>query len=196
MNEPVTLQQVLLTALGTVIAALAPQIYNIYVRYRDSKDKEREMEAAKEEREDSQKLTETEKLYREWENVANGYIRQIESLRHLEVENAALRPLQLKIALVQQENKQLKDDKEDWKDYSDRLARQLESMNVIPLPFRRTPRDGDTLDKIRPIKQKFESVQEDIATNTPTDTIIEAVRKSGDARPIPASTDTPTKKAE
>lgn len=181
MNEPVTLLQVVITALVTVVTALAPQLYSMYSRYRDSKDKEKQLEQEEEFKKDERKLTETEKLYREWENVVNGYVRQIESLRHLETENAELRPLLLKVALVQQENKQLKDDKEDWKDYADRLAQQLESANIIPLPFRRTPRDGDTQEKIKKISTKMKSVTahgEDINKTAANDTIIDANSKA------------------
>ena len=64
MNEPITFQQLLFTAIGTVVAALAPQLYSIYARYRDSKDKENEQETEEEIRRGEQKLTETEKLYR------------------------------------------------------------------------------------------------------------------------------------
>jgi hypothetical protein len=177
MDQPITLQQLIVTAIMTVITALAPQIYNIYARRQDSKDKEKEQESEGELRKVDQKLTETEKLYREWENVVNGYIKQIESLRYLETQNAELRPLVLKVALIQQENKQIKDDKEDWKDYADKLTRQLETHGIIPIPFRRTPRDGDTEEKMKTISRKMKTVQEEIES-----------QENG----VTATTDTPT----
>ena len=177
MSEPITLLQLILASIATIIAALSPQLYNIYARRQDSRDKEKEQQSEEKIKGSEQKLTETEKLYREWENVVNGYVRQIESLRHLETENAQLRPLILKIALVQQDNKQIRDDKEDWKDYADKLSRQLEASGIIPIPFRRTPRDGDTQEKLKTISRKMRTVQEEIkikngehlvSTDTPT----------------------------
>lgn len=199
MNEPVTLQQVLITGIGVLIAALAPQLYNIYVRYKDSKDKERQLESEEEARKladdarrDEQKLSEQDKMFQQFDNLIKGYIRQIESLRHLEEENAALRPLVLKNALIQQENKQLKEDKEDWKTHAIRLSDQIEAMGQVPIPFRRTPRDGATQEKIKAIRTKMEAVEEDIKLNTPTETILENVARTVDNREMPATTDTPT----
>lgn len=163
MDQPITLWQ-LVTA---TLIALAPYFLDVYRRYRDSRDKEMEEETEQEIKKGEQRLTETEKLYREWENLSNGYAKQIESLRHLETENAELRPLLLKIALVQQENKQIKDDKEDWKDYADRLARQLEALGHIPHPFRRTPRDGDTGERMKTISRKMKAVQQEFEINNP-----------------------------
>ena len=78
-----------------------------------------------------------------WERVTGEYARQVESLKRLEVENAALRPLVLKIALQEQAMTQCHDDKEDWKRYSLKLSKQLEENGVMPIPFKRYP-TGDS----------------------------------------------------
>lgn len=76
-----------------------------------------------------------------WERLANSYARQLENSRRLEEEAASLRPLVLKIALQDQDMKQIQEDKEDWKRYAKKLAKQLEDANIIPLPFKRYPSD-------------------------------------------------------
>ena len=141
-----------------VIVALAPYLYQIYARWRDSKDKEPE-----------QKINENEKQLQAWEDIAEGYAKQIERLRGLETENAELRPLLLKVALQAQDIKQCQDDKEDWKRYAGKLAKQLESHSIIPLPFRRTPQDEDTDSRLsRPVSDKVKAVQKIIKDNDKT----------------------------
>jgi hypothetical protein len=87
-----------------------------------------------------------------WVKLAGEYARQIESLKKLEVENAQLRPLVLKLALQEKQMEQDKKDKEDWKRYSQLLVKQLEDIDQIPLPFRRFPSNGDS-DKVKAITQ-------------------------------------------
>lgn len=79
-----------------------------------------------------------------WVRLAQEYARQIESLKKLEVENSELRPLTLKLALQEKEMQQVHEDKEDWKRYAGKLAKQLEENNIIPIPFRRYPGNGDS----------------------------------------------------
>jgi len=80
-----------------------------------------------------------------WERVANGYAKQIETLRNLETENAELRPLVLKLALQAEAIKQTQRDKEDWKRYAEKLTKQVEDCGQMPIPFRRLPTsNGDT----------------------------------------------------
>lgn len=134
-----------------VIIALAPYVYQFYARWRDSRDKVPE-----------QKMTETDKIYQAWEDIAEGYAKQIERLSAYETENRELRPLVLKVALQAQQIKMCRDDKEDWKDYAQKLAEQLESLGHIPHAFRRTPRDGDTDEKMKPISQKILAVQSEV----------------------------------
>lgn len=76
-----------------------------------------------------------------WERLANSYARQLENSRRLEEEVASLRPLVLKLALQEQDIKQCHEDKEDWKRYAKKLAKQLEEASIIPLPFKRYPSD-------------------------------------------------------
>lgn len=116
-----------------ILTVLLPQIYNIYKAWRDAKSNEPLVEAQAD-----------EKVFQAWEKLAAEYVRQIDSLRNLETENATLRPLVLKIALQEQEMSQCREDKEDWKRYAQKLAKQLEEDGKMPLPFRRTPSDGDT----------------------------------------------------
>lgn len=87
-----------------------------------------------------------------WVRLAQEYSRQIESLKKLEVENSELRPLTLKIALQEKEMEQVKEDKEDWKRYAGKLVKQLEENNIIPIPFRRYPGNGDS-EKVKPVTQ-------------------------------------------
>jgi hypothetical protein len=89
-----------------------------------------------------------------WETLAQEYARQIEGMKKLEIENSELRPLVLKIAIQDRELLQTHEDKEDWKRYAGRLAKQLEGINHIPLPFRRTPSDNDT-DKFKAVSDKL-----------------------------------------
>lgn len=182
MEQPITLIQLLLTALVSIIVAVAPQVYNIYAKRRDSLDKQKELEMQRETTLEDKKLSETDKLYREWDNIVKQYVTLIESQRHLETENAQLRPLVLRNALIQQENKQLKDDKEDWKDYALKLVKQLEDANLVPIPFMRVPRDEeDTQEKIKTVSRKMKAISDaaqnggPVSSEAPTITVADKI---------------------
>lgn len=159
-----------------VLTVLAPQLYNIYARWRDSKDKEKEQETRQKEMEADDELKATEA----WERLLKEYARQIESLKKLEVENSELRPLVLKLALLQQEMKQVRDDKADWKKFAEKLQKQIEDLGHVPLPFRRTPQDGDTDERLKTISRRMKAVQE------------EAEELMNASANVPATTNTPT----
>jgi hypothetical protein len=133
-----------------VLTVLAPQLVQMYNAWNNSRANAPLVEA------DSEiKRTEA------WERLSQEYARQIESLKKLEVENGELRPLVLKLALQEQDMKRIREDKEDWKRYALRLTKQIEDFGQVPLPFRRTPADGDTQEKMRPIPRSA-------STETPT----------------------------
>lgn len=98
-----------------------------------------------------------------WVKVSQEYVRQIESLKGLEVENASLRPLVLKVALMGENEKQLIEDKEDWKRYAMTLVEQVKEAGQMPIPFKRYPSaSGDTDRKMKPIsKPKLKVVPEE-----------------------------------
>ena len=129
-----------------VLTVLAPQLVQMYNAWNSSRANAPLVEA------DSEiKRTEA------WERLSQEYARQIESLKKLEVENAELRPLVLKLALQEQDMKQVREDKEDWKRYSNKLYKQIESLGQVPLPFRRSPTDGDTQEKIKAVQRSAET---------------------------------------
>lgn len=79
-----------------------------------------------------------------WERLGQEYARLLENTRRDEAELVQLRPLTLKIALQEKEMEQVKEDKEDWKRYAGKLEQQLKDANIIPIPFRRYPGNGDS----------------------------------------------------
>jgi hypothetical protein len=158
-----------------VVIALAPYIVSVYSRWRDSSDSSKRLEGEQKAKEGEQKVNEFDKVLEGWEELANGYLKQIENLRYLETEAASLRPLTLKVALLQQENLQFKEDKEDWKAYSQRLCDQLEQLGHVPLAFRRTPKDGDTGERMRRVSRRMKAVpeaQQEIKKNGDQQTIL------------------------
>jgi hypothetical protein len=166
METPVTWSQLIIASIFIVVTALAPQLLQIYSRYRDSKDKERaqKLEEAK------QEMEQEDKTVQHWEKIAGEYARQIESLRRLETENAELRPLVLRNALLHQELEQYKEDKEDWKAHSLRLTAQLEEQNIIPLPFRRAVHNDDTQERLKTISKKMKTIRDESESSKPTAT--------------------------
>ena len=80
------------------------------------------------------------------------YDRQTANLLRIEDEVRELRPLALTNAILERDIQSCKEDKNDWKQYASRLTKQLEGAGLVPLPFRRTPSDGDTEEKIAVIK--------------------------------------------
>ena len=146
-----------------VLTVLAPQIFQIISNYQQHRA--------------NRSVTQSQAdvgVSEAWEKLAQEYARQIESLRRLEVENAELRPLMLKLALQEQDMKQVREDKEDWKRYASKLSKQIEGLGHVPIPFRRVPTDEDTNEKIKPIRRN----------NKPTAPL--------DPSTVPAATDTPT----
>ena len=82
------------------------------------------------------------------DRLAIEYDRQTANLIRVEDEVRELRPLALRNAILERDIASCKDDKNDWKQYAIRLCKQIEDAGQVPLPFRRTPNDGDTQEKI------------------------------------------------
>jgi len=78
------------------------------------------------------------------EKLVEAYGRALDTIKLQNEELVLLRPLTLKIAMQEQEKTQTQKDKEDWKRYSERLAHQLEEHEILPIPFRRYPTNGDS----------------------------------------------------
>ena len=100
-----------------------------------------------------------EALSEAWERLGQEYARLLGNNKAQEDELAALRPLTLKIALQEQAMKQTAEDKNDWKIYAEKLVHQLEEHNIISIPFRRLPANGDS-HKMRAItREQIESAK-------------------------------------
>jgi len=155
-----------------VLTMLAPQLYSMYARWKDSKDKVAELNSLEKVKDKEINADDELKRTEAWERLSQEYARQIESLKKLEVENGQLRPLVLKLALQEQDMKQTRDDKEDWKRYANKLYGQLEAFGQVPLPFRRTPSDSDTSERMKAISKKIKTVQGEVATNRESPTTI------------------------
>jgi hypothetical protein len=141
-----------LTLLGVIVLQLA----NMYNNYQNAKV-QREIAAQQVPLTDAQAEKE---LSESWVKLAQEYQRQIESLKGLEIENASLRPLVLKLALQEEQMKQDKRDKEDWKRYSQNLIKQIEGASLIPIPFARYVNgDSDKMKTIRDTKDKIKPVE-------------------------------------
>lgn len=78
------------------------------------------------------------------ERLGQEYQRMLDNHKAQEDELAALRPLTLKLAMQEQQMLQTEEDKADWKKYAEKLAHQLEEHTIVPIPFRRTPSNGDS----------------------------------------------------
>lgn len=155
METPVTWTQLIISSIFILIAALAPQLHHMYKARLESKEKERQ--AALKEKE--QELAKDEQDTKHFEKIALEYQRQIEILGSAQVENAALRPLVLQNALLEQKITQAEEDKADWKSYATKLRKQLEANNIIPEPFRRLPHDGDTQERLKTISRKMQAIK-------------------------------------
>ncbi len=91
------------------------------------------------------------------EKLVEAYGRAMDTIKLQNEELAVLRPLTLKIAMQEQERSQTQRDKEDWKRYSEKLAHQLEEHEILPIPFRRYPPNGDS-QKVKAItKEQIET---------------------------------------
>jgi len=124
-----------------VIIALIPQVFSLIIKLKELRAAAPQVKATSE-------VTMSEG----WQRLFDNYQKQIDSMEVLQKENAEFRKLPLILAVMEQEMKQCKEDKEDWKKYSIRLADQLKEHNLVPYPFRRTPQDGDTQDKIATVQ--------------------------------------------
>lgn len=124
-----------------ILAVLIPNIYLAYNAYLNYRANLPVTEATAKATEGKSETDAQDRLFTE-------YDRQITNLRRVEDENRELRPLALKNAILERDILSCKEDKNDWKQYAIRLAKQLEENNIVPLPFRRTPTDGDTQEKI------------------------------------------------
>ncbi len=78
------------------------------------------------------------------EKLSQAYDKSLETIKSQNEELSLLRPLTLKIAMQEQATAQTQKDKEDWKRYAEKLAIQLEEHEILPLPFRRLPPNGDS----------------------------------------------------
>jgi len=135
----------------TLLGVIVLQLAGMYNNYRAQKAQEPLVEAQAE-----------SAIGDAMEKLGQEYSRMLGTNKALEEELSSLRPLTLKIALQEQTLKQAEDDKADWKRYAERLARQLEEHEILPIPFRRYPSNGDsqktkavprdTKDKMKPVE--------------------------------------------
>jgi hypothetical protein len=87
------------------------------------------------------------------DKLGEAYGRALDTIKAQNEELAELRPVTLKIALQEQEKNQTQKDKDDWKRYAERLSQQLQEHDILPLPFRRLPPNGDS-DKVKAVTQE------------------------------------------
>ena len=131
-----------------VLAVVIVQLASVYINRQNNKQQAPVTNAQAE-----------EVLSEAWERLAKEYARLLENSKKLEVENAELRPLVLKLALQEKDIEQTHRDKEDWKRYSTKLEEQLKDASLIPIPFRRYPGNGDS-EKVKAITgPKIKAVQ-------------------------------------
>jgi hypothetical protein len=78
------------------------------------------------------------------DKLAQAYSKALDTIAAQDKELNELRPLPLKIAMQEQAIKQAQDDKTDWSAYAKRLIGQLEEREILPLPFRGLPPNGDS----------------------------------------------------
>ncbi len=94
------------------------------------------------------------------EKLGQAYDRALETIRVQDEELALLRPMTLKIAVQEQAMTQTQKDKDDWKKYAEKLRLQLEEHEILPIPFRRYPTNGDS-QKIRTVtKEEIKAAEE------------------------------------
>jgi len=134
----------------TLIGIIVLQLANMYNNYRTNKTNAPLVEAQAE-----------SAIGEALEKLGQEYSRMLGTNKALEEELSALRPLTLKIALQEQAMKQTEDDKSDWKRYAEKLSHQLEEHEILPIPFRRYPSNGDSekMKTIRDTKDKMKPVE-------------------------------------
>jgi hypothetical protein len=123
-----------------VIAVLAVQFANMYQSYQARK-------AAADTSKTQTPLTNAQAesaMGDALDKLGQAYDRSLETIKIQNEELLVLRPLTLRIVLIEQEKSQTQKDKDDWKRYSQKLVHQLEEHELLPIPFRRYPANGDT----------------------------------------------------
>ena len=135
-----------------IMTILLPQIYNIYNRYQEAQEKKRVIVQEAEEKERQAEATAGETT---WKRVVSEYERALSQVQRLEVEIGGLRPLALQNAVLEQKMKQCSEDKADWKDHAVRLEEQLKEHNIIPLPFKRNPREDTGEQNLKTVSRKM-----------------------------------------
>ena len=78
------------------------------------------------------------------EKLGQAFDRALVTIKAQDEELLLLRPMTLKIAMQEQAMSQTQKDKEDWKRYSEKLVLQLQEHEILPIPFRRYPSNGDS----------------------------------------------------
>ena len=142
-----------------ILLVLIPQLFGLAKDWRAARAQEKQTES-------QESVSMTQAQTENWERLVQNYAKQIESMQTLQNENAELRTLPLKLVIQEQEMKQCAEDKEDWKRYAQKLADQIKGFGQIPLPFRRTPSDGNTEEKIPANKpQQIEAAQQEKQEN-------------------------------
>jgi hypothetical protein len=144
-----------------VLTIVAPQIYNIYKTYQDNKANKPTIDAQAKATLEKAETEAQDRLFVEYDKI-------IANLRRVEDENRELRPLALKNAIMERDMLSCKEDKEDWKQYAKRLATQLEEAGFVPLPFRRTPADGDTQEKMATVRYPQQNIPPDVLQKVET----------------------------
>jgi predicted transcriptional regulator len=162
---PVTWTQLIITVIFLLVVTLSPQFYQIYNRRLEAQEKKRVEDAAQKEKERNAQDTAEETT---WKRVVSEYERALDSVHNKEEELKQLRPLALQNAVLEQRMAQCKEDKEDWKAHALRLETQLQEQNIIPLPFRRNPRE-DTGEQLKTVSQKMRTIKDNHTGNATVD---------------------------
>jgi membrane-associated HD superfamily phosphohydrolase len=186
---PVTWTQLIITVVFVLVVVVSPQLYNIYKakleaqekkRILDAETKEKEREAKEKERTAQDTAEETT-----WKRVVSEYERALESVHRLEKELEQLRPLALQNAVLETKMNQCREDKEDWKAHSIRLEEQLIEKNIIPIPFRRSPRE-DTGQQLKTVSKRMKAIRNNMTESeynasegSPT-LVFPAIKKEGE----------------
>lgn len=157
VQTPVTLGGLVIAVIFITAVNFAPRLYD-WLKLR-AEMKEREKQAEREAQVKSEQI-ESEKDDKVWDRVVREYDRTLERANKLEHENDALRPLALANAILEQKMTQCREDKEDWKAHAVSLEEQLQEHNIIPRPFRRLPREGDTGEKLKTVSRKMKAIKE------------------------------------
>lgn len=156
-----------------VLTILLPQIYNIYKSRLEAQAQKRkdELEAQEKKRKEEAEQKEKERTAQDtaeettWKRVVNEYERALAQVQRLEIEIGGLRPLALQNAVLEQKVAQCAEDKTDWKDHAIRLEEQLKEHNIIPLPFRRNPRE-ETGEQLKTISRKMKAIKDSHIENS------------------------------